>query len=372
MHPAFCGLALGIGGQAILWRDLTTLYELSTAAQDVADVYGYLCHVITLGLLVTMLATWLRKKDLVELSVSELAALSTGPMALATTTNSLSKMQHGVSQFTWFAALISHVIITGLYIRAILCLEDPFGEQGRRVWCRPAVFPPTVGIAAMASVSKPIGMPEIAVVTEGMGVVWALLLVFPVLAVAYQEGGFQHNMPQTAILCAPFALCGAGFWAVSQQYSPDATKEWAFLFHLLYFSAIVCYLVVLVQMPSMLSQGVSEPPLAAALTFPFTIVGTAMVRAHTSLEPPAAGHLFSQIFAVFAACASVLVVWTVAARYLAHYLLKPPEEPATMAKPTSGEATEVGPNDSHGTTVHTSTVDVEMAAASPRHPPPAW
>ena len=214
------------------------------------------------------------------------------------------------------------------------------------------------------------GMPEIAVVTEGMGVVWALLLVFPVLAVAYQEGGFQHNMPQTAILCAPFALCGAGFWAVSQQYSPDTTKEWAFLFHLLYFSAIVCYLVVLVQMPSMLSQGVSEPPFAAALTFPFTIVGTAMVRAHTSLEPPAAGHLFSQIFAVFAACASVLVVWTVAARYLAHYLLKPPEEPATMAKPTSGEATEVGPNDSHGTTVHTSTVDVEMAAASPRHPAP--
>ena len=93
MHPAFCGLALGIGGQAILWRDLTTLYELSTAAQDVADVYGYLCHVITLGLLVTMIATWLLKKDLVELSVAELAALSTGPMALATTTNSLSKMQ---------------------------------------------------------------------------------------------------------------------------------------------------------------------------------------------------------------------------------------------------------------------------------------
>ena len=102
------------------------------------------------------------------------------------------------------------------------------------MWCRPAVFPPTVGIAALASVSKPIGtafsrpsvgqrsdfpptlrhdtgMPEIAVVTEGIGVVWALLLVFPVLAVAYQEGGFQQNMPQTAILCAPFALCGAGF-----------------------------------------------------------------------------------------------------------------------------------------------------------------
>jgi hypothetical protein len=117
MHQAFCGLALGIGGQSILWRDLVVMYSLSETVQDVANVYGYGCHVITTFLLVIMCATWLVKQDLLELNVAELATLSTGPMALATTTNSWTKIQFGVSQTIWIVALVSHVIVTVLYLR---------------------------------------------------------------------------------------------------------------------------------------------------------------------------------------------------------------------------------------------------------------
>jgi len=210
-------------------------------------------------------------------------------------------------------------------------------------------------------------MKEAAMVTLVIGIIWALLLILPVLHIIYVEGGFQTKMAPTAILCAPFALCGAGYWAVSMQYPAGDMDGWEWCFHLCYFGTILFYLVVLSQMPTMVMEGgVFAPPLAAALTFPFTIVATSLVRAHTSREEPALGRDFSQLFAIFAAVASVLVVWTVAVRYAIKYALGMGEEPKAdvmVDVGAAGEGKGAGSCQEEKTGDVSSVVHVEVAMA---------
>ena len=64
-----CGLALGIGGQGLLWRDMATLYHADSSVIDIADIFGYICHVVSF-VLVCVTAS-VNMKDPKSFSVAE-------------------------------------------------------------------------------------------------------------------------------------------------------------------------------------------------------------------------------------------------------------------------------------------------------------
>ncbi|CAK0873798.1 unnamed protein product [Prorocentrum cordatum] len=303
------------------------------------------------------------------------ATLATGPMALATVCTSTMRVFPLIACILWFVALTLHLVCGVFYIRSVLekCrgeaqLEPKESGQVMRTisdwtssrqsngsrpeeampesqnsgqiirttsdWTSsrqsntslpgklpttqdgsawtPAAFPPTVGIAALASCSTGIETREIAAFSFVVGVCWAMPVLVMVLVHAVGAKGLEVSQARTAIICAPFALCTAALWCVRNAYAKEEAESEvvsAFvhsLFQFLYVMSIVLYLVFLAYAPLLWSHRAVRAPGSAAFTFPTVIFATAMVRSHEF--DPLLGKAGTQILAYAASAIATVVV----------------------------------------------------------------
>lgn len=379
LPPQVNGLALGIGGLGILWRDVVTIYGFdqtwnspTTVPGILSHSFAYVCHTVTSLILMLYTAKALVHSEifLMELrSFPKSASLATGPMALATVCTSLVRISPLASQVFWMLALLLHLTcgafyLVGIYQRvAFKKLENSLDTNNadksgadqivRRTsdWTpysvysqnetskpkfvkvletsspwNPAAFPPTVGIAALGSCSTGIGFPIIALATLLMGVVWAITILALIVFQTVRSKALDQEA-RLAILCAPYALCGAAFWAVRRQL--DISEESAeyvmgdVLYLFLNAMALLLYLVVLATVPMLWRRGAIAAPGSAAFTFPTVIVATCLVRSsdNPSLDP-LLGQQVTQAIAWIASIIATTVVFGVIGQFVFYFYKK--------------------------------------------------
>lgn len=375
LPPQVNGLALGIGGLGILWRDVVTIYGFektwnspNTVPGILSHSFAYLCHTVTALILMAYIAKALvhRELFLVEIrSFQKAATLATGPMALATVCTSLVRLSVAASQVVWLLALILHLIcgafyLVGVYQRtAFTKLENVDGSNpntsssdtvARKTsdWtpsspCQyskttppkfvkvletsspwnPAAFPPTVGVAALGSCSTGIGFPVIALATLLIGVGWAIIILALVVFQKLKSKS-SDTKARDAILCAPYALCGAAFWAVRRQFEVEEGGTEDVMSNALYTFLNVMtpllYLVVLSMAPMLWRRGEVAAPGCAAFTFPTVIVATCLVRSsdNPGLGPPL-GQQVTQAIAWFACIIATIVVFVAIGLFVLYF-----------------------------------------------------
>jgi hypothetical protein len=370
------GLALGIGGLGILWRDVVTIYGFektwnspNTVPGILSHSFAYLCHTATAFILMSYAAKAFVHRELfwVEMrSFPKVASLATGPMALATVCTSLVRVSVAASQVVWLLALVLHLTcgafyLVGIYQRTAFTKLENLDESSpksevsddavvRRTsdWtphspCQldkttppkfvkvvetsspwnPAAFPPTVGIAALGSCSTGIGFPIIALATLLIGVGWAIIILSLIVFQTLKSKSVDKQA-RAVILCAPYALCGAAFWAVRRQFEieeagpEDAMSNTLYVF--LNVMALLLYLVVLSMAPLLWRQGEVAAPGCAAFTFPTVIVATCLVRSsdNPSLDPPL-GHQVTQAIAWVACIIATIVVFGAIGQFVLYF-----------------------------------------------------
>jgi len=369
LPPPLNGLALGIGGVGILWRDIATLYGIDTAWNSpdiwprvIAHAFAYLCHTVTALFLLAYASKAIFHWSVFwsELKVcSKVASISSGPMALATVSTSLVRANKELAQVTWIVALVLHMCCTIFFLASAF---QPVGKHGHPMgsfesscvgghsdapenttsdsscttlanhdsvktvseadssspW-NPSAFPPTVGIAALASCSTGIDFSDIAEATFFIGCCWAVIILLRIVVQTWTTRGFELHS-RTAILAAPFALCSAALWTVSGIRENGLMTHAMFdlLFYFLHVTSLLLAFVVLAHAPYFYRQGAIRAPASAALTFPTVIVAISLVRS-TSFEPPL-GYRITQAISWIASLLATLTVFVVFGQYSKRYL----------------------------------------------------
>lgn len=355
LPPQVLGASLGLGGLGILWRDVTTIYAYDATWNTPTTWCGfashglaYLCHSIVAMSLVAYATKAAVHRNLLiaELRSSpKCATLATGPMALATVCTSMVRVSPLIACILWIVAFTLHLVCGAFYLRSVCkqcggeaqpeslepgtirrTISDwtssqqsskdsrqgkPPNTQDGSPWT-PAAFPPTVGIAALASCATGIEFPEIAAFSVILGVCWSVPVLFLVLIHAVRTKGFEVSQARTAIICAPFALCTAALWTVRKAYAEEeAESEVAStlansVFQFLYIMAILLYFVFLAYAPFLWRYNAARAPGSAAFTFPTVIFAIAMVRSHEF--NPLLGKRATQILAYVASIIATGVV----------------------------------------------------------------
>jgi len=354
LPPQVLGASLGLGGLGILWRDITTIYEFdgtwnapTSWCGFASHGFAYLCHSIVAVSLVAYAtkAALHRNVFIAELRSSpKCAALATGPMALATVCTSMVRVFPLIACILWIVAFTLHLVCSVFYLLSVCeqcggeaqpkslepgeiprtlsdwtsSRQSKTSRQGKlpstqdgSPWT-PAAFPPTVGIAALASCATNIQTPEIAAFSLVVGVCWAVPVLVLVLIHAVRTKGFEVSQARTAIICAPFALCTAGLCTMRKVYAKEeAESEFAAtiadsVFQFLYIMAILLYFVFLAYAPFLWRYHAVCAPGSAAFTFPTVIFATAMVRSHEF--NPLLGTMATQILAYISSIIATLVV----------------------------------------------------------------
>lgn len=385
LPPQVNGLALGIGGLGILWRDVVTLYEYdetwntpSTFPGYASHIFAYLCHLTTLSLVLLYIAKAIvhRRMFFMELrAFAKVGAVSTGPMALATVCTSLVRLSLLASQILWIVALSLHIGCTVFFLAGISqsvgmqrIAEDAKAEPDsvgsgihRKTsdWSpstnkparncsyvrtrdtsspwNAAAFPPTVGVAALGSCSTGIEFPIIALTTLIVGVFWAILILTCIF-VQHLKSKSVDKEARAAILCAPYALCGAACWAVRRQFDiekeSDVHVAFNAMFIFLNIMALLLYVVVLSLSPLLWLKGSVAAPGSAAFTFPSVIVATCLVRSGSYPINPPLGEEVTRAIAWPATVVATLVVVFVIFQFVRLYLERVCLESSTPQPPT--------------------------------------
>lgn len=307
------GVALGLAALGILLQPLSEVFHL------VAGILS-LFMVVMLALKIILFPRMVREdlKNPVFASVS--ATLFMTIMQLATY---LAPFAYTPALVVWSAAIIAHFVLMIWFTIAFVVKFDL-----KTVF--PTYFITYVGIIVASLTSPTFGMQEI-----GLIIFWFGFACYMVLLVVVGARYIKHEVPEPSkplfcIFAAPMSLSLTGFLAVSPN--PNAVG----IAVMAVFAQLFLVLVIL-QMPKLLK--LKFYPSYAAMTFPFVISASALLKTITYFESLGfGGALFTALHAlsmIETLIAAIMVLY-VFGHYLRFFFRriedKPTEPPLTAAE----------------------------------------
>lgn len=316
------GVALGLAALGIL------LQPLSEAFHIVAGILS-LAMVLLLATKIVLFPRMIREDLTNPIFAAVSAALFMTCMQLATY---LAPVAYEIAFAVWVASVIGHFALMGWFTYTFtlhFSLEQVF----------PTHFIAYVGIIVASLTSPVFGMELL-----GTAIFWFGFACYLVLLVVVGLRYAKHEVPESAkplfcIYAAPMSLSLAGYLAVTPEPNAFMVGGMAVL-------AQAFFVLVLSQLPKLLR--IKFYPSYAAMTFPFVIAASALLKAVTFFEgfgfggPAfAAIHVLISVETIFAT-AMVLYVVGHYLRFFFRRIEGKPTEPVLTAAEIARFAEEVG------------------------------
>lgn len=287
------GVALGLVALGVLLQPISEIFHLVAGALSVLAILAVTAKAILFPTLI--------KEDLKNPVFAAVSA--TYFMTIMQLATYLVPIALPAAFAIWIAAIVGH-----LSIMVFFTIRFTLRFDLKQVF--PTHFIAYVGIIVASLTSPAFGMQALGEVIFWFGFICYLVLLF-VVGLRY----LKHEVPEASkplfcIYSAPMSLSLAGYLAVSSQPNITLIATMAIL-------AQVFFVVVLTQLPKLLR--LKFYPSYAAMTFPFVITASALLKALTFFEGLGyGGPAFEVAHALVVAetiIASIMVLY-VLARYL--------------------------------------------------------